>query len=384
MRYISSRLLAVVFLFCSLICGAEEKGYVPDTGRYVNPRMKVLAEEDRGKYVCQLIEYSVDNSHVDCKGRKVKGSERIQGYLLLPDAARKGKCPAILMLHDHGARFDIGKEKLVRPIASVLSDGAEDHIMRSSEQWTYKYFDGVYLADSLAASGYVVLVSDALYWGSRSTEATQRLSELSYGGPSEVVMDKAARKKLSNRLKKQIYEGQRDVYDSLQNRGVIWAEKILRDDVAAARLLAGLSSVDENRVGAFGFSMGAHRCWLLAAFCDNVKYGVALSWMAALESYQAAHASDCSMRIQPMRDYMDFGDIGMYLAPKPMLFLNGDSDHLFSQEQVQIAFRKLHGHYSANPAVTEGILRTEFFEGGHYCGKSVQKTIVSFFDSYSK
>ena len=388
---ISSRLFAIllaVVLFCTFSVEGNSRGYVPEVGRVVRPDMVVVAEEDRGDYVCQMVEFSVDDTYKNDRGRKVKSAERIKGYLLVPDTAEKGKCPALVMLHDHGARFDIGKEKLVKPIASLLPKGVDDHIYISSRQWIDKNFDGVYVADSLAALGYVVFVSDALYWGERSSAEAQRWSELNYGlrGDETLQEDRGlsskARKDTLKSLKTRIYEGQRDVYSKLAEKKVIWAEKILRDDIASVYLLAGLPYVDSQRIGAFGFSMGAHRCWLLAAFCDKVKCGVALSWITSLNGYDGNNASDLSMRIQPMRDYLDFGDIGMFLAPKPMLFLNGEADHLFPKELVQIAFDKLNAHYESHHKKSVGLpkkpLRTEFFNGSHHCGKEVQSTIVSF------
>ncbi len=287
------------------------------------------------------------------------------------------------MLHDHGARFDIGKEKLVRPIASDATIGGCDYIRASSQEWVDKNFDGVYLADSLASLGYVVFVSDALYWGDRSTDDAQEWSRMNYD-ESYVFPNKVIKEQ-----KNKVYEGQRDVYDSLASRRVIWAEKTLREDVAAVRLLKGLPFVDRKNIGAFGFSMGAHRCWLLSAFCEEVKCGVSLSWMTTLDGYEGDNASDLSMRIQPMRHQMDFGDIGYWLAPKPMLFLNGASDRLFPADMVQKAFSKIQKHYSlynepmdlipVEPAFEP--LQTIFFDGGHHCGKDVQETIVDFFDN---
>ena len=376
-------LLLAVFSFSGLNAG--ERGYVPEVGRVVRPDMVVVAEEDRGDYVCQMVEFSVDDTYRNDRGRKVKSAERIKGYLLVPDAAEKGKCPALVMLHDHGARFDIGKEKLVKPIASQLPNGVDDHIYRSSRQWIDKNFDGVYVADSLASLGFVVFVSDALYWGERSSDEAQRWSEHNYGLRGDETLegdrglDSKARKDTLKTLKTSVYEGQRNVYHKLADKKVIWAEKILRDDIASVYLLTGLPYVDSGRIGAFGFSMGAHRCWLLAAFCDKVKCGVALSWITSLDGYDGNNASDLSMRIQPMREYMDFGDIGAYLAPKPMLFLNGETDHLFPKRLVQRAFDKLNSHYdAASEKLLENPLRTEFFNGAHHCGKEVQSIIVSF------
>ena len=388
-RIITILLGVVVLCISSVEIKAEKRGYVPEVGRVVRPDMVVVAEEDRGDYVCQMVEFSVDDTYRNDRGRKVKSAERIKGYLLVPDAAEKGKCPALVMLHDHGARFDIGKEKLVKPIASQLPNGVDDHIYRSSRQWVDKNFDGVYVADSLASLGFVVFVSDALYWGERSSDEAQRWSELNYGLRGDETLegdrglDPKARKDTLKTLKTSVYEGQRNMYHKLADKKVIWAEKILRDDIASVYLLTGLPYVDSGRIGAFGFSMGAHRCWLLAAFCDKVKCGVALSWITSLDGYDGNNASDLSMRIQPMREYMDFGDIGAYLAPKPMLFLNGETDHLFPKRLVQRAFDKLNSHYdAASEKLLENHLRTEFFNGAHHCGKEVQSTIVSFLKKY--
>ncbi len=385
-----SLLIVLFLLFSAFGMEAGERGisasealYRPYVGKSVKPRMKVLAKEERNGYECRLVEFAVGDKAVEGK----KG-ERVKGYLLVPyDASWRNRKPAVVMLHDHGARFDIGKEKLVRPIDSDATIGASAYIHVSSQEWVDKNFDGVYLADSLASLGYVVLVSDALYWGDRSTADAQLWSRMNFDESYEFPQD-ASRKKMMKYQKTIVYEGQRAVYDSLASGDVIWAEKTLREDVAAARLLARLPFVDRKSIGAFGFSMGAHRCWMLSAFCEDVKCGVALSWMTTHDGYEDDNASDLSMRVQPMRNQMDFGDIGYWLAPKPMLFMNGISDKLFPATLVQTAFRKLQNHYSlyneskgsckAEPRFEP--LRTVFFDGGHHCGKGVQETIAEFFD----
>ena len=349
-------------LIISCIISLAGMTYIPRIGKSVRPEMSILAAEERDGYECRYVEFTVD--------RNDSGEERIRAYLLVPDGAAKN--PAVLMLHDHGARFDIGKEKLVKPMAAILEMGAEDHIMNSSKQWIDKNFDGVYLADYLASLGYVILVADALYWGERSSEDAQRWSELTYGG----TIRNQASKDTIKVLKARIYDGQEDLYRKLCSQKIIWAEKMLRDDAASLRLLKSLPYVDKDRVGAFGFSMGAHRCWMLAAFCKEVSCGVAMSWMTTLDREERMKASDYSMAIMPMREQMDFGDIGKFLAPKPMLFLSGTTDHLFPKEKVTIAFEKLKSHYRECPEKLE----TVFFEGGHHCSKEVQSVIVSYLD----
>ncbi|HEY5552378.1 MAG TPA: hypothetical protein VIK52_10850, partial [Opitutaceae bacterium] len=62
-----------------------------------------LAEEDRGTHVARKIVFNLT------------GDSRVLAYMTVPKGA--GPFPAVLLLHDHGAKFDIGKEKMIRPWA---------------------------------------------------------------------------------------------------------------------------------------------------------------------------------------------------------------------------------------------------------------------------
>ena len=78
---------------------------------------EVVAREQRDGYEAQKIVFSVNKW------------EKTMAYLLVPKAK---KAPALLMLHDHGAHFSIGKEKMVRPfgVDSTLMEDAEDWVAR--------------------------------------------------------------------------------------------------------------------------------------------------------------------------------------------------------------------------------------------------------------
>lgn len=313
--------------------------------------LSVLLCEQREGYTCQLVEYEA-------------GDSRVQSYLLVPeDVSADAPRPALVLLHDHGARFDIGKEKLVRPMAC-----APAHIQASARQWVESGFDGVFLADSLAALGYVVIVPDALYWGGRSTELAQKWSRMQFGfEPADGI----------KAVKNAVYEGQRAVYDSLARKGIVWAEQTLEEDAAAARVLASLPYVDAGRIGCFGWSMGAHRAWLLAATCPEISTGVALCWMTLKETQaQPPSASDYSMMIPALREKYDFPDIAFGLCPKPFLFLNGTRDKLFPREATEEAFRRMQAIYARAGATG---LKTEWFEGGHHCGLAQQERVIRFF-----
>ena len=151
------RIILVSFLFFVLAEAGIMSRTLPDTTGFA-----VVAEEQRQGYKCFLIEYggvsadpAVPVSGSVSAGRPAvasdiaAGEDLIRSYLLVPDGASAlDKRPGLVLLHDHGARFDIGKEKLVRPLAE-----SPGHIRRSSEEFVRTNFDGVYFADSLASLG---------------------------------------------------------------------------------------------------------------------------------------------------------------------------------------------------------------------------------------
>ena len=53
------------------------------------------------------------------------GDSRVLAYLLVPDG--DGPHPAVLLLHDHGAEFRIGKEKMVEPWGRTGGEGPRWH-----------------------------------------------------------------------------------------------------------------------------------------------------------------------------------------------------------------------------------------------------------------
>lgn len=316
------------------------------------PSFRILGTEKREGYGVSLI------SHVGPFG------DEMRSYLLVPDhASPSSKVPAVLLLHDHGARFDIGKEKLLRPLESV-----PPQVRLSSAQWIGQNCDGAHFGDSLAAKGYVVLVSDALYWGGRSSAAAGEWARVRFLSEDGNLSD----------LKTEVYEGQRAVYDSLLvHHGRFWAVQTFAEDCQGVELLRTLPYVDRDRVGAFGWSMGAHRCWLLAAFCPGVKTGVALCWMTMKRTCATPPtASDYSMMIPPLRDEYDFPDIATWLAPKPFMFLGGDSDHLFPFGATSESYSLMQEIYRRRGA--EGNLTTEFFGGGHHFGPQQQDRVMEY------
>ncbi|GAA3782717.1 dienelactone hydrolase family protein [Streptomyces phyllanthi] len=231
---------------------------------------------------------------------------RVRGSLLTPHGT--GPFPAVLLLHDHGAKFDIGKEKLVRPW------GTGEGRLASAQAWADRYFSGRFVGDELARRGYVVLALDALGWGDR--------------GPVT-------------------YEQQQALAGNLFNLGSSLAGLMAREDVRAAAFLAGLDRVDRRRVAAVGFSMGAFRAWQTAALSDDVAAAASVCWMTGLKEVMVPGnnilrgQSSYYMLHPGLARYLDFPDVASIGAPRPMLFFHGAQDTLFTAQGVQVAYEKL-------------------------------------------
>jgi dienelactone hydrolase len=283
---------------------------------------QVIAEQDRGSYVARQIVFNLT------------AESRVRALLLAPKAP--GQHPAALMLHDHGAKFDIGKEKLI----ATWNDPARE---ASARAWAEKSFSGRMPGDALAQRGYVVLAVDALGWGDR--------------GPMTA-------------------DAQQALAANMFNLGSSMAGAMAAEDVRAAAFLASLPEVDTRRVAAIGFSMGALRAWQVAALSDHIKAVVAVSWMATTEGLmvpgnnQLRGSSAWQMLHPGLLRYLDFPDVASLAAPKPALFFTGAQDKLFPLESAQQAFGKMRRVWQAWDA--EARFDARVLPGGHAFPREAQ------------
>ncbi|MES5822726.1 dienelactone hydrolase family protein [Streptomyces sp. RG80] len=269
--------------------------------------------------------------------------ERVRGALLTPQGP--GPFPAVLLLHDHGAKFDIGKEKLVRP-------WYDETRLASAQVWADKYFSGRFVGDELARRGYVVLCLDALGWGDR--------------GPL-------------------VYDQQQALASNFYNLGSSLAGLMAREDARAAGFLAGLERVDTRRVAALGFSMGAYRAWQTAALTDAVCATAAVCWMTGLKDMMVPGnntlrgQSSYYMLHPGLSRFLDFPDVASIAAPRPMLFFDGGLDPLFPADGVQVAHDKLRAVWHSRHAEERLHLKT-WPELGHVFVDRMQDEVFSWLD----
>ena len=300
--------------------------------------MEVTDREQRDGYEARKIRFNLSEW------------SRVPAYLLVPEG--KGPFPAIVLLHDHGAHFSIGKEKMVRPFHVA------PEVMEDADQWARQCYDGQYVGDYLARHGYVVLAVDALFWGERGRKE----------GTS--------------------YDAQQALASNFLQMGASWGAFINVDDMRSAEFLASLPFVDKERVGSLGFSMGAYRSWMLAALTDVVRASASICWMNTTEhlmtltNNQNKGGSAYAMLIPALRRYLDYPHVASIACPKPTLFFNGTRDKLFPIEGVRDAYREMEAVWKSQGASDR--LVTKLWDEKHFFNKEMQKETLEFFDRWLK
>ncbi len=292
---------------------------------------KVIDKEDRGSYTAEKI------------AMDITPESRVLALLLIPKAG--GRHPAALLLHDHGAKFTIGKEKMIRPWNDPLKEA-------EAAKWSQKYFSGRFVGDELAKRGYVVLATDALGWGDRGTLKSA---------------------------------DQQALASNMFNLGSSLGGLMAVEDLRAADFLAAQKEVDQDKVAVLGFSMGAYRAWQAAALSDKIKAGAAICWMAEDKGLmvpgnnQLKGQSAFQMMLPGVIRDMDYPDVASIAAPKPMLFYDGTADKLFPSGAVQGAFDSLHKVWKSQQA--EKHLETKLWPGlGHVFVQEQQEAVFQWLD----
>ena len=296
---------------------------------------KVIAEQDRGTYVARKVVFNLT------------GDSRVLAFLLVPKSA--GPHPAVLLLHDHGAKFDIGKEKVIEP----WNDKPEK--IASARKWVDTCYGNRFFGDELAKRGYVCLATDMLNWSDR-------------GGGG--------------------HHGQQSLAANLLQFGSSFAGLIAHEDLRAAEFLGAQPEVDPKRIGVMGLSVGGFRTWQLAALSDRIAAGVSVCWMSTMRGLlvpgnnQTEGTAAYTMIHPGLGSFLDYPDVASIACPKPMMFLSASRDELFPVATIEEAFAKMRRVWASQNAGAK--LETRLYDAPHEFNATMQDDAFKWLDRQLK
>ncbi len=254
-------------------------------------RPVVLWREDRGAYWLEKFEF--DNG----------AAEAVRGYLFLPKhAAPDRKVPGVLYCHWHGGQYDIGKDEMLGTNATPVPPGP-----------------------ALAEQGFAVLGIDACGFGERNGAGPDGLAQRGSSGELSAA-------------KFNLWAGR-----------TLWG-MILRDDLTALDILSSRNDVDATKIGVTGISMGSTRTWWIMALDDRPKTGVAVGCMTRyreLIERGMLKAHGIYYFVPGMLRHFDAEAVIACAAPRPMLFMTGDSDGGSPVEGIHAITRAVEPVYAA-------------------------------------
>ncbi len=220
---------------------------------------------------------------------------RVRGFLTGPAGEWRG-LPAIVYIHAHGAKYEIGARELL--------DGRPA-------------LRGPYAAD-LARRGIVALALDMPCFGDRATEPESA----------------AAKRHLWN--------------------GTTLFGEMLNDLGGAVDVLAAQDGVDAKRIGTFGLSMGATLAFWLAALDSRIAAVAHLCCFADLGELVRRNGHDLHgiyMTVPGLLPKIRTGQIAGLAAPRPHYAAMGAKDPLTPPEAIDIGLADLKLAYGNSNAL---------------------------------
>ncbi len=308
-----------------------------------DPRAEVVEKQDCGDYIRERVYFNT-TPHL-----------RVPAYVLLPKNT-KFPAPALVALHDHGAFYYWGKEKLI--------EMKDEHAALT--KFKRQYYGGASIASSLARHGYVVIVIDMFYWGERrlllDTDAAD-WRERSATIPSERIVAFNQRTGQNEQL----------VGRTIFAAGFTWPGVMFWDDLRTVDYLVTRPEVDKNRIGCVGLSVGGFRSCHLAALDERIKAAVVVGWMTSFPAQLKKHVFNTighTMLVPGLYRSLDYPDVASLAMPSALLVINGARDALFAPDGVRAAFDKLTGCYTK--AGVKEKLRVRLYDTPHEFNAEMQ------------
>jgi dienelactone hydrolase len=266
----------------------------------------------------------------------VEPGERITAWLLTPNERPPAEgWPAILAIHQHGGKYDLGKAEPAG-LSGNTAYGLE-----------------------LCRRGYIVLCPDQLCFEDRR--------------PSE---EKRAQNKFLDGMDYERYE-----FTSRLLRGSCLQTKYLHDLVCALDLLAALPEADSSRLGAIGHSLGGQETLWLSWLDERVKAAVSscgFDLMTVLIAEAINH--NFAAYVPGMLEICDTDTLLASIAPRAFLLTAGEQDPIFPIAGVRTLSATVQQAYTQ--AGVPDRFRSIIFPGTHSFPDDVKTEAYAFLDQW--
>lgn len=267
----------------------------------------------------------------------VESGERVSAWLLHPAGpAPIARHPAVLAIHQHGGRYELGKSEP----AGLSTD--------------QMYHYGL----NLCRRGYVVLCPDHLCFEDRRPPEFRRVENPHLSGAA--------------------YE--RFEFTRRLLHGSTLQAKYLHDLTCALDLLAGLPEVDPARLGAFGHSLGGQEALWLAWYDARIRAAVSSCGFGLIRTILRDGINhNLALYLPGMLDLCDTDAIVAGIAPRAFMLTAGEQDVIFPIDGVRALAEMATAAYAASGAAES--FRALIFPGDHSLPDEVKAEAYAFLDA---
>lgn len=302
--------------------------------------------------------------------------KRLSGCVLMPERRPRNKrFPAVIALHDHGAFYYFGMEKVM--------DAEPDEPLCLTEFRRVAYSGRGY-ASELARRGYLVLVIDGYFFGSQrlkpemlSPEVLKSLGDpfigLKEGSDAYIRAFNQACREFEALLVKHIFFA-----------GTTWPGILLYDDRRSMDYLLSRDDVDAAHIGCVGLSIGGFRAAFLAGLDERVHASVVAGWLPNAESllFNRLINHTYMVYVPLLTRYMDIPDVVSLAAPNALMVQQCANDHLFDLEGMKKANEHIADVYRkvGYPDRFRGL----FYDNDHEFNMRMQEDAFAWLDAHLK
>lgn len=288
-------------------------------------RLAELYEIDRHPLTLKSMQSElIDDCLLEKLAFSTKEDETVGAYLMRPNGT--GPFPAILYIHAHGARYDIGAREILDGRSSLVGP----------------------LGIEFAKHGFASLMIEMPSFGARRQ-------------PDE-----------SSRAKALLW------------RGKSLAGQMLGEQASAFGWLSSRTDIDATRIGVFGLSMGATLGYWLTAVEPRIACVAHLCCYADFGSLIETGAHDrhgIYLTIPGLLNVASNGEIAGLIAPRPQFIGIGDQDPLTPPAAVDRALSQTRAAYRAAGAEDKLVMHREP-HSGHVETPAMRKAMLDFFERH--